>query len=115
VAIGAYSSIFIATPILAQLKEREPAMQALAKRVSGRAGGGGKAAARGTTVTSRRAAAAAADEELADDELEQASQPEPAAAVARAANRPAPARRPGQPQRSQPRKGKNRPGGKKRR
>ena len=32
-AAGAYSSIFIATPLLAQLKEREPAMQAQAKRV----------------------------------------------------------------------------------
>ncbi|MDQ1666945.1 MAG: preprotein translocase subunit SecF, partial [Actinomycetota bacterium] len=40
VAIGAYSSIFIATPILAQLKEREPAMKALAKRVATRAAGG---------------------------------------------------------------------------
>jgi len=113
VAIGAYSSIFIATPILAQLKEREAGMQALAKRVAARAGGGGKAATRGTTVTSRRAAAAA--EASGDDELEPGEQPEPAAAVARSANRPAPARRPGQPQRSQPRKGRNRPGGKKRR
>ncbi len=33
-ATGTYSSIFIATPILASLREREPAMQALAKRVS---------------------------------------------------------------------------------
>ena len=32
-ATGTYSSIFIATPILAVLREREPAMQALAKRV----------------------------------------------------------------------------------
>ena len=31
-ATGTYSSIFIATPILAVLREREPAMQALAKR-----------------------------------------------------------------------------------
>jgi len=112
VAIGAYSSIFIATPILAQLKEREPAMQALAKRVAGRAGGGGKPPAKGGTVTSRRAAAA---ETSADDEFEPGEQPEPAAAVARSTPRPAPARRPGQPQRNQPRKGKNRPGGKKRR
>jgi preprotein translocase subunit SecF len=113
VAIGAYSSIFIATPILAQLKEREPAMQALAKRVAGRAAGGGKAPARGT-VTSRRAAAAAAAETSYDDDLAPDEQPEPAAAVARSANRPPPARRPGQA-RNQPRKGKNRPGGKKRR
>jgi len=35
-ATGTYSSIFIATPILAVLREREPAMQALAKRVSAR-------------------------------------------------------------------------------
>jgi preprotein translocase subunit SecF len=35
-ATGTYSSIFIATPILATLREREPAMQALAKRVAQR-------------------------------------------------------------------------------
>ena len=35
-AVGTYSSIFIAPPVLAQLREREPAMQALAKRVNGR-------------------------------------------------------------------------------
>ena len=33
---GAYSSIFIATPLLAQLKEREPDMKKLAKRVAAR-------------------------------------------------------------------------------
>ncbi len=33
-AAGAYSSIFIATPLLAQLKMREPAMVAQAKRVA---------------------------------------------------------------------------------
>jgi preprotein translocase subunit SecF len=33
-AIGTYSSIFVATPLLAQLREREPAMKALAKKVS---------------------------------------------------------------------------------
>ena len=37
---GTYSSIFIATPVLADLKEREPQYQALAKRVSVRASGG---------------------------------------------------------------------------
>lgn len=35
---GAYSSVFIATPVLAQLKEQEPAMQAVAKRVAQRGG-----------------------------------------------------------------------------
>jgi preprotein translocase subunit SecF len=33
-ASGAYSSIFIATPLLAQLKEREPTMRDLATRVA---------------------------------------------------------------------------------
>ncbi|MEV7004849.1 protein translocase subunit SecF, partial [Streptomyces sp. NPDC093982] len=32
-AAGAYSSIFIATPLVADLKEREPQMKALKKRV----------------------------------------------------------------------------------
>jgi preprotein translocase subunit SecF len=36
--VGTYSSIFIAPPILASLREREPAMQALAKRVGARSG-----------------------------------------------------------------------------
>lgn len=35
-ATGTYSSIFIAPPILATLREREPAMKALAKRVASR-------------------------------------------------------------------------------
>jgi len=35
-ATGTYSSIFIAPPILATLREREPAMRALAKRVASR-------------------------------------------------------------------------------
>jgi preprotein translocase subunit SecF len=44
---GTYSSIFIATPVLASLKEREPQFKALARRVATReAGGGGKRAAR---------------------------------------------------------------------
>jgi preprotein translocase subunit SecF len=41
-AAGAYSSIFIATPLLAQLKMREPAMQAQAKRVYARRGAEGR-------------------------------------------------------------------------
>src|SRR5262249_9675130 len=48
---GTYSSICIATPVLADLKEREPQYKALAKRVSLRAAGGRAA---------RRAAARAA-------------------------------------------------------
>lgn len=36
IAAGTYSSVFIATPFLAQLMERDPQMQALAKRVASR-------------------------------------------------------------------------------
>ncbi|HEX6888943.1 MAG TPA: protein translocase subunit SecF [Candidatus Nanopelagicales bacterium] len=38
-AAGTYSSIFIATPFLCQLMERQPQMQALARRVQSRGGG----------------------------------------------------------------------------
>ncbi len=40
IAVGAYSSIFIAPALLAMLKEREPAMQALARRVKTRQAAG---------------------------------------------------------------------------
>ncbi|MBY8342085.1 protein translocase subunit SecF [Streptomyces spinosirectus] len=46
-AAGAYSSIFIATPLVADLKEREPQMQALRKRVLAKRA---QAAAQGTQV-----------------------------------------------------------------
>jgi preprotein translocase subunit SecF len=36
VAVGTYSSIFIATPLLADLKEREPIMRSLRQRVMAR-------------------------------------------------------------------------------
>lgn len=39
-ATGTYSSIFVATPLLAQLREREPQMKALAKRVASRSAKG---------------------------------------------------------------------------
>lgn len=38
-AAGTYSSIFVATPFLCQMKEREPAMKALAARVAARRSG----------------------------------------------------------------------------
>lgn len=57
-AAGTYSSIFIATPLLAQLREREPAMQALAKRVSARAGKETVPAAAGSVTTGAAPAAA---------------------------------------------------------
>ncbi|MEV8594104.1 protein translocase subunit SecF [Streptomyces sp. NPDC052012] len=43
-AAGAYSSIFIATPLVADLKEREPAMKALRKRVLAKRAQGGATA-----------------------------------------------------------------------
>ena len=45
-AVGAYSSICLATPLAAALKEREPAMQELAKRVATREAALRKAAAK---------------------------------------------------------------------
>jgi preprotein translocase subunit SecF len=58
---GTYSSIFIATPVLCDLKEREPQYQALAKRVSVREAGGraAKRAAAKAPAGSRAAVAAA--------------------------------------------------------
>jgi preprotein translocase subunit SecF len=52
-AVGTYSSIFIAPPVLAQLREREPAMQALAKRVNARSGGSVAAAVAVEAVNGR--------------------------------------------------------------
>ena len=49
-ATGTYSSIFIATPLLAQLREREPAMRALAKRVAQHAPGAVTVEAKGATT-----------------------------------------------------------------
>ena len=66
---GTYSSIFIATPVLADLKEREPQYQALAKRVSVRAAGGRAAKRAAAKAGSGRTAAAQAPlpEDEADD------------------------------------------------
>jgi preprotein translocase subunit SecF len=62
---GTYSSICIATPVLADLKEREPQYQALAKRVALRAAGGRAAqrkAAKAAASTGRGSSPAIADE-----------------------------------------------------
>jgi preprotein translocase subunit SecF len=109
IAAGTYSSIFIATPLLADLKEREPAMQALARRVAARQGGEAPKAAAG------RGRDAAELEEAGTGEAEPVS----VTATSSGSNRPAAA---GQP-RQQPRprqqrsgsKSKKRPSGKKRR
>ena len=58
-AAGAYSSIFLATPIVADLKEREPEVQALRRRVLARrsslARQGGADVAAGPVASARRA------------------------------------------------------------
>jgi preprotein translocase subunit SecF len=66
---GTYSSIFIATPVLCDLKEREPQYQALAKRVSVRASGGraAKRAAAKTPAGGPAGAVPSGPEDEADD------------------------------------------------
>ena len=116
VAVGAYSSIFIATPLLAGFKEREPAMQALARRVAARRSG-----TAAETPSSRRRAGSAATAEAPEAELAEgdtAAEPgrESVPAGAATARRPAQDRRPGSgAQRGQPRKGGGRNRSKKRR
>jgi preprotein translocase subunit SecF len=69
---GTYSSIFIATPVLADLKEREPQYQALAKRVSVRAQAGKRSEAKAQSGARSRAAesSAALSEPEPDDEYD---------------------------------------------
>jgi preprotein translocase subunit SecF len=99
VAVGAYSSIFIAPPLVASFKEREPAMQALAKRVAGRRTGTGVE----SPSTRRRAAAGQPAATTPDSDIDDAAA---VPAAAGATKSPAPPRRPpGGAQRSQPRKG----------
>jgi preprotein translocase subunit SecF len=57
---GTYSSIFIATPVLADLKEREPQYKQLAKQVAQRAAGGRAAARKARAASASGATAAAA-------------------------------------------------------
>src|SRR4029077_7343548 len=66
---GTYSSIFIATPVLADLKEREPQYKALAKRVSVRAAGG-RAAKRTAAKAGSRSGTAAIQVPLAADDAD---------------------------------------------
>jgi preprotein translocase subunit SecF len=100
VAVGAYSSIYIAPPLLTQFKEREPAMQALAKRVAGRRAG----TAAETPSSKRRAAADQSD--VTEPELAEDTAVPAGAGAASAARPPTQDRRPAAAsQRNQPRKG----------
>jgi preprotein translocase subunit SecF len=102
-ASGAYSSIFIATPMVADLKEREPIYQQLARRVAARQQkdttvaaakaaaptSGGREAAPTTTAT------AVLDDDLAPNEMDQPAPPPPRPA----GQAPRPGTRPGGQQR----------------
>src|SRR4051795_2611061 len=64
-ASGAYSSLFLATPLLADLKEREPQYQALTQRVLARRSG---TQVKGGSKFQQRAAARAAGQPLPADD-----------------------------------------------
>jgi preprotein translocase subunit SecF len=110
-AAGTYSSIFIAVPLLCQIKEREPAMQALQRRVEARRSAGKVPAGVGSRSSSKAQAAAlaASADELSDGSIDPVQSAPPATT---------PSSRPSTQgsQRQQPRKGgQRRPPGKKRR
>ncbi|AXI80704.1 protein translocase subunit SecF [Peterkaempfera bronchialis] len=67
-AAGAYSSICLATPLLAQLKEEQPEMKALAKRVAQRRAAEARAAAENPSSASADAAEQDDDQEGADED-----------------------------------------------
>jgi len=136
--VGTYSSICIATPILATLKEREPQYQALARRVALRESGTraerrqAKKAKAGIAASGAPAAGTGVNEpsdgqSVAEQEDTDAAQPASAGAAAGRSGRSGAARsgRPGQQgqqrksgQRQQPRRSsaaKRRPSGKKKR
>ena len=99
IAAGTYSSVFVATPLLALLKERDPAFKALARRVA-----------------SRRAQAAARAESAARDEVSVDGPGDAAVAVASpgyvaSGPRQQPVRRPRSQRRGRPGQGGDRAGG----
>jgi len=115
IASGAYSSIFLATPVLADLKEREPQFKALAARVAARQGGG---SSRPPRAARSAVAAAPSPARTATAVIEPGEQPayddpavDPGTGRTGAGARPA---RPRPAQQQRRRKG-NRPSGKKRR
>ena len=99
---GAYSSIFVAAPILAILKEREPRYASIRARLEQRGGAGAlltpRAAAEAAGTGRTRSAAVAAEREDADD-LEESEELEPAAVIRPGAAARTPAKRPNTPSR----------------
>jgi preprotein translocase subunit SecF len=126
---GTYSSIFIATPVLADLKERQPEYKDLAVKVKRRLAGGRRAA---DTGSASAASAVTPAGPLVDDrgpQLDEPAEPDSdleddndgvavSAAAARAADSPRPSR-PSPGSRPQPRTGggsaQRRPGARKKR
>ncbi len=110
-ASGAYSSLFLATPLLADLKEREPQYQALTQRVLARRSGTSPRA--GTRFQQRAAARAAGEPTPVAAEGGAAEAVAEAPAATQRPSAPAGQRRPGGSS-SRKKKG-GRPSGKKRR
>jgi preprotein translocase subunit SecF len=105
-AAGTYSSIFLATPILADLKAREPGVQALRKRVLARraadARATGSGAVAGPVPSARRtrparSAVAVAEREDLPERPEATEQVESPASVTRTVEAPKPGARPQRP------------------
>jgi len=89
---GTYSSIFIATPVLCDLKERQPQYRALAKRVAVRTSGGraAKRAKAGPALSPAQLAEHVEDDIDYAGEVEGAEGPEPSAdELTATASRPA--------------------------
>ncbi|MEI4270901.1 protein translocase subunit SecF [Klenkia sp. LSe6-5] len=103
-AAGTYSSIFLATPVLADLKAREPGVQALRTRVLARraadARSAGTATAPGTVASARRTRptrTAVLDREDLPERPEAVEQVESPATVTRTVTPPRPGARPTRP------------------
>ncbi|CAN5380745.1 protein translocase subunit SecF [soil metagenome] len=121
IATGAYSSIFLATPILCDLKEREPQFIALRKRVQAKRSSARKEAEGTRSDTQAATSTAEVDEPAEEDELvgATAAPPRPGAkptrstpaksAAAKAASKPRPGGKP------QTRRSGGRPSGKRKR
>ncbi|WP_329000673.1 protein translocase subunit SecF [Kribbella sp. NBC_00709] len=97
IAVGAYSSIFIAPSLLAVFKEREPGMKALSKRVSAKKAQTAAAAAAPVAVATAGAAPRSAVQDTArTSDRATGSAPTPSSRPMRAtsAGRPQPTRKP---------------------
>jgi preprotein translocase subunit SecF len=116
IAVGTYSSIFVATPLLADLKEREPQYQQLAKRVAARQGAAARAA-KGAAAPAKAAAASRREPAPAEEAPPPAEEEITPTPVGAGASRSSVPRQ--QPKRStgsrSGSKSKRRPSGKKRR